>query len=324
MLCPKCAHEIPEGSQFCNHCGTPLTYQGATTAINLNETAVLDGTGAISLDQGGTAPLNQGGTAPLNQGGTAPMPPVANQTGFASTQVNGYNTQATNYAPTQPGATPYAAPIVPPSPAAPTKKKKSKLPIILLILALIAAGVFAFTQLRGFLPSGPASSPTNAVENAAEAALDLDFDRMLDSLPPQMLEYGIERAGYANREELVTYLDNSVAELEEQTQTFGISPRSILKLISIETSDVSYYSDDGLAGLKEEWNSRIPGFGDTFQEAAMVTVDLSGQFDLFGQSISISDYLGSAPQHITTVKIDDQWYLLESDLSGLSDFSSML
>ena len=311
MLCPRCTNEIPDGSQFCNHCGIALTYQGETAAIDFNKTGVIDGAG----------------TEPINQGGTAPMPPVAHQAGFAPAQASDYTAQTTNYAPTQPGATPYTTPAIPMAPAAtvaPTKKKKSKLPLILLIIVLIAAGFFAFTQLRNFLPASPASSPTNVVENAAEAALDLDFDRMLDSLPPQMLEYGIERAGYANREELVNYLDNSVAELEKQTQPFGIDPRSILKLISIKTSDVSYYSDDGLASLKEEWNSRIPGFGDTFQEAAMVTVDLSGQFELFGQSISISDYLGSASRNITTVKIDDQWYLLESDLNSLGDFSSNL
>lgn len=201
---------------------------------------------------------------------------------------------------------------------------KKALVTILIVLALAAAGLFAFTMLRGYLQPGPTSSPTSTVDNAAAAALDLDFDRMLDSLPPQMLEYGINRAGYSTREDLVAHLNNSVAELEEQTKIFGISPRNILKLISVETKDVSYYSEDGLAGLKNEWNGRIPGFGDSFQEAAMVTVDLSGQFEFLGQSISLSDYLGSAPQNVTTVKIDGQWYLLESDLSGLSDFSSIL
>ena len=296
MLCPRCANEIPDGSQFCNRCGTPLAYQGETAAIDLGETGVIDGAN----------------TEPINQGSTAPMPPVANQAGFVSAQ---------------PGTSPYTTPVVPMAPAAsvaPAKKKKSKLPLILLILVLAAAAFFALPMLRGILQSGPASSPNGAVENAAGAALDLDFDRMLDSLPPQMLEYGMERSGYSNREELVAHLNNSVAELEEQTQIFGISPRNILKLISVETKDVSYYSEDGLAGLKNEWNSRIPGFGDTFQEAATVTVDLSGQFDFLGQSISISDYVGSAPQNVTTVKIDGQWYLLESDLSGLSDFSSIL
>ncbi|MBO4352058.1 MAG: hypothetical protein J5818_01025, partial [Eggerthellaceae bacterium] len=220
---------------------------------------------------------------------------------------------------TYPGAASYqeAVPMAPMAPVAPQKKSKLPLVLFLVALAALAAAAAVMFGMRGCSLAGPTSSPESAVQSAADAALDLDFNRMLDSVAPDVVDYGIAAAGYSSRDDLVAFLDNSVAQLDETVGIFGIDARSLMKFINVKTTDVSYYSEEGLTGLRSEWNGRVPGFGDKIQDAATVTVEFSGQFDLFGKSVSLSDYIGSTTQYVTTAKVDGQWYVLEADLRDL-------
>ena len=304
MFCPKCGSQISDGSRFCNHCGTQLTVHAGSEQT----TQVI-------------------GHMP---GNTAPIPPsTAQAVANAVDMPNAYQAQTAQA--TQANQVPYQqaysqpgyAPVSPAASVAPAKKR-SVLPIFFGLVALILLALLGLFAFRSCTPAQPQGSPESVVETAARAILDFDFDTALDTLPPELLQYGLSASNMQSREELVNYLNSSVAELEEQTKVFGFSVRDIMKLVEIKTSDVSYYSNDGLAGLKNEWNSRIPGFGDKFENAASVTVGFSGQFEFLGQTISLSDYLGSAEQTLTTVQIGNKWYLLEGDLSSLSDLSSML
>ena len=305
MFCPKCGTHIPDGSRFCNHCGAQLGTQ-------------------VEAEQA-TQVIGQ------TAGNTAPIPPAkAQAVADAVHMPNAYqgHTAQTGQAATQ-GQYQQAAPPAGYAPAATATsvapaKKRRVLPILLGIVALILLALLGLQAFRSCTPVQPQGTPEGVVETASRAILDLDFDTALDTLPPELLQYALSAAGMQSRSDLVNYLNNSVADLEEQSRFFGINIRDILKLVEIKTSDVSYYSDDGLAGLKNEWNSRIPGFGDKFEDAANVTVGFSGQFDIFGQTISLSDYIGSAEQVVTTVQIDGKWYLLEGDLNSLTNFGSVL
>lgn len=293
MFCPKCGNQLPDDSQYCNYCGSQIV----TFAVGANTSeATTQALGSVeSAMQANTAPLPCVEPATKSYTSSAPVSPAP-----------------TNYATTQ---------AVPMAPMAPLKaKKRSRLPLVLLLVVILLLTMFAYPTIRNFLGTYDTSTPTGAVEKATSAALDLNFDRMLDTIPPELLDYNLSLAGYSNEQELVAYLNNSVDALNNQTQELGFDARSLLKLIDIQTGDVSYYSEDGLASLRNEWNSRIPGFGDTFENAATVTVGFSGQLDVFGQSISLADYIGTATQNVTTVQIDGQWYLLEGDISQLISY----
>lgn len=253
------------------------------------------------------------------------QPNTQAQQGYYQTQASG--TSGTPGTPGAPGAP--SAPIPPGSPVAtyntPTytapAKKKSKLPIVILILGLIVLGLVSLNAARGCMNiNAPSITPNTVVDTAISKAKNLDFEGVLDTMPPELVDYGISRAGLGSREELVNYLNDAISQLNEQISVFGFEAKDLLKVVSIETKDVSYYSEDGLAGLKSEWNDRIPGFGDTFEEAATVGVEMTGEIEVFGNKFSVGDYIGNASSNVTTVKIDGEWYLLVGDVTELANF----
>ena len=151
MFCENCGKELPDGSKFCNECGAKVLSdeEWAQAVGAASQPAPLNR--AASMQQGNTpAAVNAGSQIP----GTPMLPPgQAGMNMTAQYSQNLYNSQQ-----------------VPPMPQ---KKKGSALPVILIILFLLVAGVvFGIVMLGKFIKG--------KIEGAGEALGELVAAELTD------------------------------------------------------------------------------------------------------------------------------------------------
>lgn len=208
-----------------------------------------------------------------------------------------------------------------PQSVAPPQKARSKTPLIVLgALALVILAVLAALFLARGCTVAESGSPKGVVLNATQAVLELDFEKALSYYPDEMVDHLVEQTGLSSREALVGAVNEGIHYSDKQLGLLGIDIREVLANADYRVTGSTKFTDEELSELKAHWNSIKPGFGDSFQDAAAVTLELSGKVEVFGHSISLSDYIGALPQIVTTVKIENTWYLLDTSLTDLLKF----
>ncbi len=324
MFCPQCGCQLPDNAQFCVSCGTRMpAMSGAPTGALVGQPAASGAPGAPAGYMGNgipTAPI----TASARSGDTASFAPVAVEAPYYANPTPGGAVPAdavpvgavpAGAVPTYPiGPNGSVAQADPPNAVVVEQPKKKRwVPWVVGIAAVAVVALVAVTLTRGVV-GAPTSNPEAVVKNTAEAVLNLDFATAVDSYPDELVDYLASRAGLEGEDQLVAMIDDGVGVADEQLKLMGLDVRSLLSHAEYRVTGSSLYTQDGLASLKEHWNGIMPGFGDSFQEAASVDLDISGSINVLGQDISLSDYLGWAGQTITTVRIGNQWYVLDTSL----------
>ena len=169
MFCTKCGKELAENAKFCNACGTPNPL-AAAPAAPVQEPV----TPVIPVAQEPVAPVVETPVAaPVVE--TPVAAPVAAPAAPKAAPVAA--PVAPKAAPVAAPAAPKAAPVVIAEPAAPQKKSKKGLVILLCILIplLIAGGVFAWLTIDK-------NNKTEMLEEANEAIEDGEYDDAVELL----------------------------------------------------------------------------------------------------------------------------------------------
>lgn len=155
--------------------------------------------------------------------------------------------------------------------------------VLMLIIALCGCG-------------GGASSPEDAAENFATAALEVDLEAMIECMPPQISENFLE--GVKNGK-----IDISGKEKEFRGQVPDEFECEIKRKVKMDTEEIEKYEERLMKDAEEIAEIVEVDFVDSelvIEEAYYVEYELTGDGDVDKEELPVG-------------KIDGRWYVLTTD-----------